>query len=194
MINDPNSSHRTIAEYVERLGRSVQGVAYACGLNPAQWAALRYFSRANRFSRTVGAFAQYQGTTRGTATQTVKALLEKGYLRRHSNKQDHRSFHLELSAKALEILKKDPLQELVTAAGALSSKQSYEVIIALTRMLEYVSSKHGQPLFGLCGLSCRYLCENNTPGKHCYQCELYGEPINSEELAGFCVNYAPLPE
>ncbi|HKN41440.1 MAG TPA: hypothetical protein VJV87_00945, partial [Sphingomicrobium sp.] len=39
------------------------------------WMALRFFSRANSFSRTPSAFAEFQATTRGTATQAIKALL-----------------------------------------------------------------------------------------------------------------------
>ena len=91
-------SERAVAELIKQLGRCAYGEAFTEGLNPAQCTALRYFGRANRFSRTVSAFALYHGTTRGTASQTVKALVEKGYLRRRPVKTDHRTFRLELTA------------------------------------------------------------------------------------------------
>ena len=43
---------------------------------------LRYFARANTFSRTPSAFAEFQATTRGTASQAIKVLEARGYLAR----------------------------------------------------------------------------------------------------------------
>ena len=63
---------------LDRLARSGINVA---GLNPAQWDALRYLSRANRFSRTPAALADYAGSTRGTISQTLIALEQKGLRR-----------------------------------------------------------------------------------------------------------------
>ncbi|MFB6261826.1 MAG: MarR family transcriptional regulator, partial [Thiohalorhabdaceae bacterium] len=60
------------------------------GLTPAQWSALRFFASANRFSRTVSAFAAYNVTSRGTASQTIKALERHGYLRRETVTADKR--------------------------------------------------------------------------------------------------------
>ena len=194
MITDFRASHLSIAQYVERLGRTVQADGFVHGLNPAQWAALRYFAQANRFSRTVGAFAQYQGSTSGTATQTAKTLVEKGYLIRHSAKRDRRSYRLELSAKARRLLAKDPLFELVTAAEALSPEHRLQVLAGLGSILERVRIRRDQPLFGVCGCSCRYLHENDASGNQCYKCELYGEPLDLEELANLCVNYTPPSE
>ena len=57
------------------VGRLVQFEGYGGELSPAQWMALRFFSRANSFSRTPSAFAEFQATTRGTASQAIKASL-----------------------------------------------------------------------------------------------------------------------
>jgi DNA-binding MarR family transcriptional regulator len=69
---------RVLAELLEQIGPFAHGDAFLKGLNPAQWAALRYFARANQVSRAVCASALFHGTDRGTASQTVKALVEKG--------------------------------------------------------------------------------------------------------------------
>jgi DNA-binding MarR family transcriptional regulator len=67
-------SARETAELLLMVGRLVQFEGYDGGLSPAQWMALRFFARANSFSRTPSAFAEFQATTRGTASQAIKAL------------------------------------------------------------------------------------------------------------------------
>ena len=72
-------SARETAELLLQVGRLIQAEGYDGELSPAQWMALRFFARANPFSRTPSAFAEFQATTRGTATQTIKALEAGGY-------------------------------------------------------------------------------------------------------------------
>ena len=71
-----------IANLINRLGRSIHCRQFAQGLNPAQWESLRFLARANRYSRTPSALAEYLRTTKGTASQTLKSLESKGYVRR----------------------------------------------------------------------------------------------------------------
>ncbi len=73
------NSH-SITELVFHLGRIASGEGLVEGLTAAQWSVLRYFAQANRFSRTPSAFAAFHGTTRGTASQTIKSLETQGYL------------------------------------------------------------------------------------------------------------------
>ena len=185
-------SERTVAELVEQLGRCAYGDAFIEGLNPAQWSALRYFGRANRFSRTVSAFALYHGTTRGTASQTVKALVAKGYLRRLPVKSDHRSFRLELTAKARSFRAQDPFHDLVSAARTLSLDRRTTVVEGLQAMLGCLLDNRGGPLFGVCP-SCAHLrsegcCPTDSSP---YECGLFGESLTEEELPEICVNYQP---
>ncbi len=185
-------SERAVAELIEQLGRCAYGDAFTDGLNPAQWTAIRYFGRANRFSRTVSAFALYHGTTRGTASQTVKALVEKGYLRRRQVKTDHRSFRLELSAKARKLLAQDPIGDLVSAAGVLSAERQTSLVEGLQAILGRLVKHRGGPLFGVCP-SCTHLRGEGCclESSHSYECGLFGEPLSEEELAEICVNYQP---
>ena len=92
-------SARETAELLLLLGRLVQAEGYNSDLSPAQWMALRFFARANSFSRTPSAFAEFQATTRGTATQTIKALETGGYLVRQRSEADGRSVSLRLTSK-----------------------------------------------------------------------------------------------
>ncbi|MCE3256092.1 MAG: transcriptional regulator, MarR family, partial [Nitrobacter vulgaris] len=80
-------------------------------LNPAQWEALRYLSRANRFSRTPAALAGYVGS-RGTISQTLIALEQKGLASRQSSRRDGRSVELALTRRGEAVLTGDPLRRL----------------------------------------------------------------------------------
>ena len=55
-------SARETAELLLVVGRLVQTEGYDGELSPAQWMALRFFARANSFSRTPSAFAEFQAT------------------------------------------------------------------------------------------------------------------------------------
>lgn len=183
---------RAIAELIEQLGRCAWGDAFVQGFNPAQWTALRYFDRANRFSRTVGAFARYHGTTRGTASQTIKALVDKRYLRRRPDTRDHRTFGLDLTAKARRLLVRDPFHALADAADALSTGDRGAVADGLHLMLDRLLMELDRPLFGVC-TACVHLrgegCCLASSGP--YECGLLEEPLTEGELAEICVNYEP---
>ena len=105
-----------IAELLLLAGRLVQAEGYNGELSPAQWMALRYFARANPFSRTPSAFAEFQATTRGTALQAIKALEAGGYLVRQRSKADGRSVSLRLTNKAKKALTRDPFEAAIQQA------------------------------------------------------------------------------
>ena len=67
LVMDQGTRERTLAELIVFLGRLAYGGDRLTGLTPVQRAVLRYFARANRFSRTVSSFAEFHATTRGTA-------------------------------------------------------------------------------------------------------------------------------
>jgi DNA-binding MarR family transcriptional regulator len=182
---------RVIAELVFHLGRIATGEGLAEGLTAAQWAALRYFAQANRFSRTPSAFAAFHGTTRGTASQTIKSLETLGYLTRLRAEDDKRSVHLGLTEQALGILASDPFESLVRAADALPPSLQGQFANALQRMLCQVAQERGKQPFGTCTM-CQHLegdgChrENQAP----YACGFTREPLHLEELDGVCINFA----
>src|ERR1700674_4963560 len=103
-------SARETAELLLLVGRLVQAEGYHGELSPAQWLALRYFARANQFSRNPSAFAEFQATTRGTASQTIKALETGGYFVRQRSEGDGRSVALRLTDKGNEAVACDPFE------------------------------------------------------------------------------------
>ena len=183
---------RAIAELVLHLGRIASGEGLVEGLTPAQWTVLRYFARSNRFSRTPSAFAAFHGTTRGTASQTIKNLETQGYLTRMRSEADRRSVRLVLTDKASAILVNDLFEALVRAADALPPGVRGHFANALQRMLGRVAWERGKPPFGTCA-SCKHLEGDgcSREGQAPYACGFASEPLLLEELDGICINFAP---
>ena len=128
-------SARETAELLLLVGRLVQADGYDGKLSPAQWMALRYFARANSFSRTPSAFAEFQATTRGTASQAIKALEAGGYLVRQRSAADGRSVTLRLTDKGHEVVARDPFEVLVRAVDSLNAQEQTAMRDALHHVL-----------------------------------------------------------
>ncbi|MFQ5937134.1 MAG: MarR family winged helix-turn-helix transcriptional regulator [Acidiferrobacterales bacterium] len=192
-MSDPAKvSERAVAELVAQLGRMAYGDGFVEGLTPAQWTALRYFSRANRFSRSVSAFAEFHATTRGTASQTVKSLVRDGYLTRERLDKDRRSVRHDLTDKSVGLLSHDPFEGLVSAAGELSNTARRAMSRGLGKMLRVLAKRHGKREFGICP-SCKYLRSGgclvgNAPD---YRCALFDEPLTETDIEELCVNFIP---
>ncbi len=135
MRTETKPSTRGLARLIEQVGKAAYNLGYTPGLNPAQWAALRYFDEATLERRTVTGFAQFQGTTKGTASQTVAAMVRKGYLRRVADKQDRRVHRLMLTEEGQTLLKSDPLQELTRALEALSDDERWSLAVNMEKVL-----------------------------------------------------------
>jgi len=131
----PKLSTHGLARLIEQLGKAAYNLGYTPGLNPAQWAALRYCNEATIERRTVTGFAQFQGTTKGTASQTIAALVRKGFLRRIADKLDRRVHRLALTEEAHAILKADPLQELSRALETLEDTNRWQLAESMERVL-----------------------------------------------------------
>ncbi len=138
MRSDPKLSTRGLARLIEQVGKAAYNLGYTPGLNPAQWAAMRYFDEATAERRTVTGFAQFQGTTKGTASQTVAALVRKEFLERVGDKQDRRVHRLVLTEKGQALLKNDPLQELSQALEVLSQEERWALAESMEKVLRQV--------------------------------------------------------
>ena len=191
-------SGRETAELLLLVGRLVQDEGYYGKLSPAQWMALRYFSRANSFSRNPSAFAECQATTRGTASQAIKALEAGGYLVRQRSKADRRSVRLRLTNKGNKALARDPFEVLVRAVDSLDAKERTEMHHALHQVLTTVAASGAHRRFGVCQ-DCAYLggeiCSNLTSAsRSAPECQLLGVPIQLEDAGLLCVHFQPTSE
>jgi DNA-binding MarR family transcriptional regulator len=190
MSTKTDVGERGVAELITQLGWFAHGEGFVGGLTPAQWSVLRYLSRANRFSRTVSAFAEFHGTTRGTASQTVKSLVNRDYLMRTRSQRDGRSVRLDLTEKGKKALADDPFEILVRAARALSLTARSSLERALERMVRHVALEYGRCPFGTCP-SCQYLRGDGScvEGRPPYECGFLDEPLEEAELDQVCANF-----
>jgi len=183
----PSSQPRIdLADLVVQLSRAAYAEASAGDLTPAQWLALRFFSRANRFSRTVSAFAEFHATTRGTASQTVRALVQRGYLTRSRSERDGRSVQFDLTAQARDSLRNDPLDALQRAAVRLSARRQQALAEDLRQLRDWMAEERSATTVGACE-RCGYLKRDGDG----FRCGLMDEPLASHELVEFCVRYVP---
>jgi DNA-binding MarR family transcriptional regulator len=189
---------RETAELLVQVGRLVQAEGYDGELSPAQWMALRFFARANQFSRNPSAFAEFQATTRGTATQTIKLLEARGYLVRESSKVDRRSIRLRLTSKGKKALARDPLEVLVRAVELLDAKEQTAMHRALNQVLSTVATSGAHRQVGICQDCTHFGSEvrSNPPStaRSAAECLLLGVPIQPEEVGLLCVHFQPTNE
>jgi DNA-binding MarR family transcriptional regulator len=186
---------RKTAELLLQVGRLVQAEGYDGELSPAQWMALRYFARANPFSRNPSAFAEFQATTRGTASQAIKALEASGYLVRQRSKVDGRSVSLRLTSKGKKAVARDPFEALVAAVDALDINEQASMHHALHQVLTTVAGSVTHRCFGVCQ-DCTYLgeeiwCSLTTANSSARECALLGVPIQPEDAGLLCVHFRP---
>lgn len=165
-------------------------------LPPAQWAALRFFHRANKFSCTLKAFTEYHATTCGSASQTVNSLVAKGFLARMVSSRDRRSVHFELTEKGRRMLEQDPLDNVAVLVDTLPEDKRSELAAIMLSLMNHIGHARGKPNFGTCS-TCAFFKETfdhdwNGPS---YFCSRAGEKIADLEQHELCMNHSPrMPE
>lgn len=120
-----------IPQLIETLCREAYRLDQQTDMSPAQWEALRYFSRATQRFRTSADFARHHQTTRGTANQTVLALIRKGYIERVPMPDNMRSQLINMTEKGQEILAHDPLLFMQSALGRLGTDSAEQLVVLL---------------------------------------------------------------
>jgi DNA-binding MarR family transcriptional regulator len=191
-------SARETAELLLLVGRLVQADGYEGELSPAQWMALRFFARANSFSRTPSAFAEFQATTRGTASQAIKALEAVGYLVRQRSQADGRSVTLRLTDKGHEVVARDPFEVLVRAVGSLNAQEQAAMRDALHHVLTTIVADGAHRHFGVCQ-DCAYLSgemsrDSARASRSALECLLFALPIEPDDAGLLCVHFQPKSE
>ena len=190
MSKSPKAGNRELAELALQLGRVAYADGCAGGLSHGQSAALRFFARANRFSRTVSAFADYHATSRATASQTVSTLVDQGYLSRHRSERDGRSTRFDLTRRSRKLLQDDPFESVIASAQQLSPSARGTTAQCLRTMLAELAAVSGRSLFGLCPM-CQHLQVVAAQTPKSYACGLLGEPLEMAETSQICARFVP---
>lgn len=172
---------------LDRLSRLTRELQFVDGLNPAQWEALRFVAQANQYSRSPTALAEYLGATKGTVSQTLIALENKGLITRCKKTCDRRQVDLCLTDAGQAMLAKDPMQTLQRAAAAMADDLGPHLVKGLTRLLHDLQNRHQVLEFGVCQ-DCSLFCVS-TVESAAGECGATGEAITTTESKKICVNY-----
>lgn len=176
-------------ELLDRMGRLISSKAHTSGLLPVHWETLRYLQRANRFSRTSAALTAFLGSTKGTVSQTVKALEGKGLVSNESDPKDRRKNVLALTTLAEQLLSSDPLLDLVETIEALPGSQRAGLNAGLRRLLTTQLTKQGRRPFGMCRDCAHFSAEHSAGAPH--YCLLLKEPLTASDSKAICQEQTP---
>lgn len=175
------------AYLIDRLDRLTRSGASIEGLNPAQWEALRFLARANRFSRTPAALADYLGSTRGTVSQTLIALEQKGFVGRTQSARDKRSIDLELTPQGQTALKDDPLLALARDLAASAGGDIDRLVETLRTVLHRAVARNDGKAFGACHTCRQFQRDTGASSRAPHRCGLLDEPLSDADSRAICV-------
>lgn len=173
-----------IAELLIHLARAARAEDQDAQLTPAQWTALRFLSRANTASRTPSAFASFHATTRGTATQTLKALELKGLIARGAGQEDGRKVCYDVTAQGRALLAQDPLRDLTGAVAGLPPELFDALARTVPQLVADLARRREAPSFGTCH-DCRHF--EGRPQQAF--CACMARLISAPEVNQLCINF-----
>jgi len=185
MIDEPHTPDR-IAELLVHVGRAAQSEGSRSDLTAAQWSCLRFFARANGSTRTPSAFASFQATTRGTASQIIKSLERRGLVTRTRSQRDRRSVCFDLTSKGRALLERDPLRDLVGLIRDLGDADSARFLRTLSKLASALAMRRDVPAFG----TCRDCSHFGTSGDTAY-CACMAAELAADETQKLCASYTP---
>lgn len=163
---------------IERLARLSESEDWNDDLNPAQMAALRYLAAANRFSRAPSHVAAFSGSTRGTVSQTLRALDRKGLLTEARSEHDRRSISYSVTEAGRRLV--GTRRTLDMAAGALPPERITMLETGLADLLRALLAARGGKPFGLCH-QCRYHERRGAAG-YCRLLNIDLEPAERDQI------------
>jgi DNA-binding MarR family transcriptional regulator len=183
---------RESIELMEQVARILWFEGTKHGLRDREWMALRFLSRANRFSRTPSALASYVGTTRGTASFIISELERLGYIERKRSAKDKRSVMLTVTQQGKKFLARDPVNVLVEAIAVLDDEAKIHFRDALRHVLDQSDAAEQRHHTDVCK-RCIFLREDRTTtdGKTTveFSCRLFRAPIAEPEIELLCTSF-----
>lgn len=177
-------------EMVERLANLMRSefrkAAADESLQPVHVQALIYLGKANRYSNTPQALADYLGLTKGTMSQTLLLLDRRGLIERFEDDIDRRVVRLRLSAQGEQwLFEAQPFLSWQNATRNLSPNRVRNAVSALRETLEQLQEDTDGVLFGTCP-SCAHF---RRLSQRVNQCSLMGDRLAGPETRKLCRLY-----
>lgn len=170
--------HPHLRDLLHRVARLLASEGWGDDLNPTQRAALAYLVRANRFSRAPSHVADYLAATRGTVSQTLKALRRKGLVEEARSETDRRSVVLEPTEAGRACV--GTADALDAALAGLPEAQAAALETGLGDLVSDLLKRRGGRSFGICR-TCRHH-EGRPDGGHCRLLRVDLAPFETGQL------------
>lgn len=154
-------------------------------LQPVHYSVLSYLSRCNRYSDTLTALVAYLGATKGTVSETVRALEGYGLLQRRADAKDGRVSHLLLTKAGYTALAEQGKNSWRGALAKMPIEQQERISAALTELLVAMQKHNDNRAFGAC-YSCRHFQNSGTQS----HCGLTNEPLSTPDSLRICYEHA----
>jgi DNA-binding MarR family transcriptional regulator len=179
-----------LLELVERLGNLMRTELRKSGgdeaLQPVHLQALIYLSKANRYSNTPQALAEYLGLTKGTVSQTLLLLDRRGLIERFEDDIDRRVVRLRLSAAGERLLyESQPALAWQNATRNISPNRIRNAVSALREALVTLQEDNEGKTFGACQ-TCTW-CQKLS--QRIYRCGRMGDRLSGPETRKICRIY-----
>ena len=174
-------------ELIERIANLLRANRWRAGqefgLQPVHLQVLGYLSQCNRYSDTSVVLGKYLGITKGTLSQSITLLVNKGLLKKVGDHKDKRVIHLKLTGLGLASTAKlgftnmyEQLEQELNTADIEMTQRYLQLLLSSMQKLDLSSS------FGVCH-TCKHfvvLKENK------FQCGLTEELLTMEETELLC--------
>lgn len=184
-MNDSQEIYTLIERMGNLLRTETRVYGTELGLQPVQHDALYYLSICNRFSDHLVALTQFLGLTKGTVSQTLKIIENKGLINKTKDKTDKRLTHIHLTESGWKYISAStPPENFQLAVSSFSEKQQQDLVTHLRQCLSTYQNFNKVTGFGVCK-TCRY---NQQPNGSFF-CGLVEQKLSAKDVDKICIEY-----
>ena len=145
---------------------------------------LYYLSICNKYSNNAAALTKYLGNTKGTTSQSINVLEEKGYVLKKKAQNDKRLVNLRLTEKAFSLLEKLSSE----SSRKILDRENVEVAEDVLRsILRSIQTSNKNRTFGVCRTCDFFIDEGNGS----LRCGLTREELLEYETEQICQEHKP---
>ncbi len=186
VVMTPTQLPHVLAALARAIANEQRQAAIGAGLLPVQQSILGYLRDANRYSNTQQALTEYLGLTKGTVSQSLKLLEEKGWIARQTDATDRRIVRLALTPSGRERLEHAGNAAWTQACQNLNAAEQAAATQTLSRLLTGWQQARQGKTFGVCH-SCRHFQRGDAD----HRCGLTGEALSDDDSQRICREHTP---
>jgi len=152
------------------------------GLRLVHFQVLDYLMRCNKYSNTPAATTKYLGMTRGTVSQTLIILEQRGYIEKIPDQSDKRVVHLFLLPQGIDVLNAIRPSALFTKAENLLEEEGvFPDEQIFSQALTALQKANDSQSFGFCK-TCKYFTRKSSG----FLCGLTKEKLTKSDSEKIC--------